>query len=107
GKDLKSIRNRGPEAILVNVLDPNREVDPAYVNYTVITTRGRTYSGIIADESATSVTLKRAENTTDTLLRINIDELKSSRQSIMPEGLEKQINKQQMADLIAYLMSLK
>jgi putative heme-binding domain-containing protein len=107
GKDLRSIRSRGPEAILVNVLDPNREVDPAYVNYTVVTTKGRSYSGIIANESATSVTLKRAENTTDTLLRIDIDEFKSSRQSIMPEGLEKQINTQQMADLIAYLMSLK
>ena len=107
GKDLRSIRNKGAEAILVNVLDPNREVDPAYVNYTAITTKGRTISGIIAEESATSVTLKRAENTTDTLLRIDIDELKSTRQSIMPEGLEKQINKQQMADLIHYLMSQK
>lgn len=107
GKDLLSIRNRGPETILVNVLDPNREVDPKYLNYVVITADGRSLSGVIAAETATSITLKRAENATNDILRIDIEALQSTGQSIMPEGLEKQIDQQAMADLVAYLMSLK
>ena len=43
----------------------------------------------------------------DTLLRVDVEALKSSGQSLMPEGLEKDIDPQAMADLIAYLLSLE
>jgi putative heme-binding domain-containing protein len=107
GPNLATIQSRGAEAILVNMLDPSREVNPQFVNYTLITDDGRSITGMIAAETATSVTLKRAENATDTVLRINIDELRGTGMSLMPEGVEKQLNKQEMADLIAYLLSLK
>ncbi|MGD9646631.1 MAG: PVC-type heme-binding CxxCH protein [Pirellulales bacterium] len=105
--NLATIQNRGAEAILLNVLDPNREVNPQYVNYVLVTDDGRTITGMIAAETATSVTLRRAEDQTDTVLRSQIDALESTRQSLMPEGLEKQIDQQAMADLIAYLLSVK
>ncbi len=101
------MKNRGAEAILVNLLDPSREVNPQYVNYVVETDDGRTLTGMIAAETATSVTLKRGEGATDTVLRLNIAQMQSTGMSIMPEGLEKQLDKQAMADLIAYLMSVK
>jgi putative heme-binding domain-containing protein len=107
GPNLATLQIRGAEAILLNVLDPNREVNPQYVNYIVLTTSGKSYTGLIAAETATSVTLKRQENATDTILRVNIDELKSTGLSIMPEGLEKDLDPQAMADLIAYLLSVK
>jgi putative membrane-bound dehydrogenase-like protein len=107
GPNLATIKNRGPETILLNVLDPNREVNPQYVNYVLITDDGRSMTGMIAAETATSVTLKRAENASDTVLRINIDQLESTRLSLMPEGVEKQLDQQAMADLIAYLGTLK
>ena len=106
GPSLAVIKNRGAEAILLNVLDPSREVNPQFVNYTLITNDGRSLTGILASETATSVTLKRAENQQDTVLRIDIDELRSTGLSIMPEGLEKQLDSQALADVIAYLMSL-
>lgn len=105
--NLAAMQNRGPEAIMVNVLDPNREVNPQYVNYLLVTGDGRSLTGIIAAETATSVTLRRADNETDTILRIDIDELQSTGLSLMPEGMEKQIDPQAMADLIAYLMSVE
>jgi len=104
GPSLSSIKNRGPEAILLNVLDPSREVNPQFVNYLLLTDDGRALTGMIAGETATSVTLKRAENQQDTVLRINIDELRSTGLSIMPEGIEKQLDQQGLADVIAYLM---
>ena len=87
--------------------DPNREVNPQFVNYVLVTDDGRTITGMIAAETATSVTLRRAEDQSDTLLRSQIEALESTRQSLMPEGMEKQIDPQAMADLIAYLLSVK
>jgi len=107
GPNLATIQNRGAEAILVNVLDPSREVNPQYLNYVLTTTDGRALTGMIATENANSITLQRAEKQSDTVLRQEIDELRSTGLSIMPEGLEKEINVEAMADLIAYLLSVK
>ena len=62
---------------------------------------------MIAEESANSITVQKPDGTSTTVLRSEIDLLKSTGLSFMPEGLEKQINKQQMADLLAYLNSLQ
>lgn len=105
GPNLAAMRNRGAEAILVNVLDPNREVNPQYVNYVAITKEGRSLSGMITAETAGGITLVRGEGAKDSLLRVDLDELKSTGVSLMPEGLEKQIDQQTMADLLAYLLT--
>ncbi len=107
GPNLAAMKNRGPETILLNVLDPNREVNPQYLNYVLVTNDGRSLTGMIAAETATSVTLRRGENQSDTVLRKDIDALQSTGLSIMPEGIEKQIDAQTMADLIAFLLSAK
>jgi putative membrane-bound dehydrogenase-like protein len=107
GLPLDTIGNRGPETILLAVLDPNREVNPAYLNYIVVTDAGLSMTGMITSETATSIELKRAEGERDTVLRAEIDELVNTGQSIMPEGQEKLMTKKEMADVIAYLMSLE
>lgn len=105
GPNLAAMKNRGAEAIMVNVLDPNREVNPQFVTYAVITKDGRTLSGMIAAETATSLTLRRGEGQEDTVLRIDIEELRSTGLSLMPEGLEKQLDQQQLADVIAFILA--
>jgi len=107
GPNLATIKNRGAEALLVNMLDPSREVNPQFVNYVLLTDDGRQMTGMIAAETATSVTLKRGEDAGDTVLRINIEELASTGLSLMPEGVEKQLTRQEMADLIAYLLEIR
>jgi putative heme-binding domain-containing protein len=107
GPDLATIKNRGAEAILLALLDPNREVNPQYLNYTLTTTDGRTASGMIAAETATSVTLRRGEGLEETILRGEIDQLRSTGLSLMPEALETQLSRQELADLIGYLMANK
>ncbi len=69
----------------------------------VIDQNGRTYSGIIAAETATSLTLRRGDGAEDTILRAQVDAMTSTGLSLMPEGLEKTIAKPEMADLIAFL----
>jgi putative membrane-bound dehydrogenase-like protein len=100
---LAALPNKSGEDLLVAVFDPNREVDPRYVNYLMTTADGRTLNGVIAAETPTSVTLRRADGAEDTILRANVETLRSTRISLMPEGLEKQLSPQDVADLFAYL----
>ena len=106
GPSLAGIKTRGAETILVNVLDPNREVNPQYLNYVVLSSSGRTMTGMITAENANTITLRRGEGAQDIIQRGDIDQMRSSGASIMPNEMEKQISKQNMADLIAYLMNL-
>ena len=103
GADLKALRDRGTENMLLNILDPNREVDPRFVSYQAVTADGRTLTGIIVAETPTSVTLRRADGGEDTVLRTNLESLRSSRLSFMPEGFERSLTRQDVADLFAYL----
>jgi putative heme-binding domain-containing protein len=107
GADLNAIKDRGTAAVMLNILDPNREVKPQFMNYVVVLDTGRTLTGMIAAESANGLTIRKADGTSESLLRVNIDEIKSAGISYMPEGLEQQLDKQAMADLLAYLNSIK
>ena len=51
GPNLATIQNRGPETILVNILDPNREVNPQYLNYVLVSDDGRSTTGMISRDS--------------------------------------------------------
>src|SRR5262249_30659407 len=65
--------------------------------------QGRTYTGLIAAQTATSIMLKRENDASDTILRYDIEEFTSTGKSMMPEGLEKNVSKQEMADLLVFL----
>ncbi|MCS6851667.1 MAG: HEAT repeat domain-containing protein [Gemmataceae bacterium] len=103
---LGALRNKTKEALLIDILDPSREVDPRYINYQVTTVAGRSFTGMIAADTATAITLRRAENAEDTILRDQIEVIVATTKSVMPEGLESQLSKQDVADVIAYLLSV-
>ncbi|MCP4786279.1 MAG: c-type cytochrome [Fuerstiella sp.] len=105
--DLASVKNKSEADLLLAILDPNREAQPNFNTYTVVTEQGRSFTGIIAAETANSITLKRAEAKQDVVLRTNIDELIASGVSLMPEGLEKDLKPQDLADVIAFVKSIK
>ena len=105
--NLASVQNKSVADLLLAVLDPNREAQPNYYVYTVITLQGRVHNGIIATETASSLTLRRAEAKEDVVLRSNIDELLSTGVSLMPEGLEKELSKRDLADVLSFIKSIK
>lgn len=96
-------RTKTQEQLLVDILQPSKAIDNNYVSYTVLTSDGQSLVGVIAAETPTSVTLKLPEGKVATLLRGEIDELRSNGVSLMPDGLERAIGKQDMADLISYI----
>lgn len=104
GPVLAAMGTRTPETLLISILDPNREVDPRYLNYTLVSRDGRVITGIITAETDSAIVLQRADRATDTILRNQIEELNSTGQSLMPEGFERTIKPQEMADLIAFLI---
>jgi putative heme-binding domain-containing protein len=107
GPDLNSVlANKTIDTLLIDILDPSREVDPRYIEYVVTTTDGRVLTGMIAAETASSVTLRRAEKAEDTLLRTQIESIQATAKSLMPEGLEMQLSPQEVYDVIAYLRSV-
>jgi putative membrane-bound dehydrogenase-like protein len=101
--DISDTRTKTADLLLVDILNPNQAIDSNYINYTVVTKNGRTLTGIIAAETASSLTLRRAENQGDVVLRQDIDEIQSTGVSLMPEGLEKTITVEEMADLLTFL----
>lgn len=103
GPDISDTRTKTPEALLVDILNPNAAIDNNFINYVVTTKAGKSLSGIIAVETASSITLRRAENQSDTILRQDIDEIQSTGLSLMPEELEKAITIDDMAHLLAFL----
>ncbi|MBM80446.1 MAG: cytochrome C [Planctomycetaceae bacterium] len=106
GADLKGIRQRGLASIMLNVLDPNREVKPKFLTYVLETEDGLQVTGMITAESANSITVRRADGTNVSVQRIDLDRMSSTGLSFMPDGLEKTVSVQAMADLLSYLNSI-
>ncbi|MCC6231799.1 MAG: c-type cytochrome, partial [Verrucomicrobiales bacterium] len=103
GPDLKSVIQHPPEKLLVNILDPNADVQPGFHAFQATLTGGEELYGIIAAETGNSVLLKLADGSVRTLLRSQIESLRGSDLSLMPEGLEAGLTSQDLADLIAFL----
>lgn len=103
GPDLSGIASRPKEALLADILDPSRQVSPDFINYSLTTIDGKLLTGFIASETAASVTLRRAGEPDDTVLRSQIKELRAEGKSLMPEGLEQGLTAQDIADLLSFL----
>jgi len=106
GPDLAALANKTPQYLLQEILDPNRNVDSRYISYVAVTKAGRALSGLLASETPGSITLKGQEGKQEVILRSDLEELQSSTMSLMPVGLEKDLSKQNLADLIAYLAAV-
>src|SRR5207248_1056699 len=88
GPDLSSVGTRPKETLLVDILDPSRDVSPDFLSYTVETKQGETLTGLILAETAAQITLRRAQQPDETIARARIKTLKADGKSLMPDGLE-------------------
>ena len=107
GPDLVTVQSGGKEKMLVNILDPNREVRQEYVAYVVETDREESWIGIVANENANSITLRQPYGKDEVIPRSNIKKMWSQGQSLMPEGLESGLSMQDFADLLEYVYTAR
>lgn len=103
GPDLSALTSLSTGFLLQAILNPNRDVDARYQRYTALMDDGTIVSGQIVSETDSSVTLIEQEAKQHILLRNQIDELRGSGKSAMPEGLHESISKQEMANILAYV----
>jgi putative heme-binding domain-containing protein len=106
GPNLATVANKTPSFLLQELFDPNRNVDTRYASYVAATKSGLVRTGILSSESANSITLLGTEGKQFNLLRTDLEELRATGKSLMPEGIEKELPLQAVADLIAFLNSM-
>lgn len=105
GPHLETVRGWDRMKLLVNILDPNREVAPGSMAYAIATADGKVLTGMITDETANSLTVLRAAAPPETVARQDIEHLSNTGQSLMPVGIEESVSPSAMMDLIAFLQS--
>jgi putative heme-binding domain-containing protein len=103
GPDLGAEFQRAEDAILKDILAPNETVSAGYATYVVETTAGQIFNGILASESATSVTLRMPAGAEQVILRKDIARFESLPVSLMPESLAATLEPRAVADVIAWL----
>lgn len=103
GPDLSGIGGRPREAVLVDLLDPNRRVNPNFVVQLVELKSGVVASGLIMAETAQTLVLKRADGSTEQIPVAGIVEVRSTGQSLMPEGFEQKLPGTSLVDLLEFL----
>ncbi|MBK8039224.1 MAG: DUF1080 domain-containing protein [Verrucomicrobiaceae bacterium] len=105
GPPLSDVKVKPPEALLSDILDPNRMFEARWSGYQIETTDGRTLAGLIQSETTDAIVLAMPGGAKETLSRSAIKDMKSLDRTLMPDGLEAAISKEQMSDLLAFLRS--
>jgi uncharacterized protein len=103
GPDLTGMELHPRRELLGHILDPSRSVEGNYRLYTVVLQSGQVLTGMLAGESQTAIELIDTEAKRHTVVRDDLDELVGSTKSLMPEGFEKQITRDEMAHLLTFL----
>ena len=103
GPDISDSRTQTPSQILTNILDPNRAIDNNYFRFIALTAEDQVIEGLIAEETSDAIVLRGQNDARTAIRRSELQELKATGVSLMPEGLEAQIDQQAMADLISFV----
>jgi putative membrane-bound dehydrogenase-like protein len=104
GPDLTGSQRSNLDYLLENIIDPSALVAPAYRMSTVVLSDGRVLNGILSDQGGPTVAM---QTPTERLVlnRSDIEEIRKSELSLMPEGQLDVLPEKEVRDLIAYLMS--
>jgi putative membrane-bound dehydrogenase-like protein len=103
GPDLRALTNRDPRWLLTAILDPNRDVDARYVSWMAVDVDGRIVTGLLTEETSSSIRLKEANGKEHVILRRDLDVLRSTDRSFMPEGLDRDLSPQDLSAVLAYI----
>jgi putative heme-binding domain-containing protein len=103
GPDLAALGDRSANKLVTSMLDPGQALEPRYMSYAALTKDGQNITGILVAETSASITLAGPDGKREQILRADLDNLQNSGKSLMPDGLEKELSPQDVADVIAYL----
>lgn len=101
--DISDTRTKTAAQLLADIIQPNRAIDSNFIGYQLLLKDGTAVSGLLSAETSTSLTIKQPGGKVLTIARDDVEQLKATGVSLMPDGLEKNIPPQAMADLLSYL----
>jgi putative heme-binding domain-containing protein len=108
GPDLSHLGTKaGRGKILESILEPSKEIDPAYVSYVVETDQGAVYSGLVLEKTEQVLRIKDAQKNEVRLRASSVKRLVAQKTSAMPEFLIQGLTVQEASDLVEFLASLK
>jgi putative heme-binding domain-containing protein len=105
GPDLTTYRRDDLDTMLLNIVNPSAEVREGFATSIVAMSDGRVLTGVVVEQDKNVVVLRIDDGRELTIARDEIDAIKASPKSIMPEGLFKGLGEQEIRDLFAYLRS--
>jgi putative heme-binding domain-containing protein len=103
GPDITSNGRADFDQLLSNIFDPSLVIGAGYQAVIVNTKQGQVISGLIVEDNAQRVVLKVQGGEVKTIARADVEEQFTSKVSLMPEDLEKQLKPQEIVDLLSYL----
>jgi putative heme-binding domain-containing protein len=103
GPDITANGRSDFEQLLSNVFDPSLVIGAGYHAVTVATRKGQIVTGLAVEDNAERVVLKLQGGELQTIPRGEVEEMNIGNISLMPEGIEKQLKPQELADLFAFL----
>ena len=92
GPSIDNLGHWTVEQWVTAIMDPNRAIEPKFHQYTVLTVDGQVLAGVIQQRTAQSVRLAAVDGSEREVALSDIEEIKDSGVSLMPEGLRKQAN---------------
>jgi putative heme-binding domain-containing protein len=105
GPDLTGAERKNRELLVQNIVDPSAVVRQEFISHIAVTKDGQVVTGLLAESMADTITLVDSKNQRTVLKRSDLDALKESPVSLMPEKLLDDLTDQQVRDLIAYLQT--
>jgi putative heme-binding domain-containing protein len=103
GPDLATVRNQPKQVLLTDILSPSRSIAQGYEAYVVELASGGSLDGVIGPQTPTTITLRHEDGKEDVIPRQAIKQMYATTLSAMPADLDKQVDPQQMADLLEFL----
>jgi putative membrane-bound dehydrogenase-like protein len=103
GPPLASVIEKSNEQIALSVFQPNAEVDPRYQMYQLVTDDGVVHTGLMEASQGDVVVIRNAKGELERFQREEIEILKASGKSLMPEGLLSQMKPEEFRDVLAFI----
>jgi putative heme-binding domain-containing protein len=108
GPQLNGIgRTAKPSDLLTSILLPSQKMEPEYVPWVLVTKDGIVYSGLLVQRTADGVALRTSDGKVINVSTDNIEEMVAQNISLMPQNALRDVSAQEVADLLAFLTSLK
>jgi putative heme-binding domain-containing protein len=107
GPDLASLRHRTKAELLAGIIDPNAALEPQYISYELETLDGQSHSGLIRSTTPDRFSIAQGNGILVEVPRTNVARLRASNFSMMPEGLEQNLDPQALADLLTFLIEAR